>query len=83
VENRTADAKYTAQGWLEIPGPEYLIVIRDPWDENQESRLDVGRAHQYEIADIIVRNPRASVLAIPIGPRFSEIRERIETKFGG
>jgi hypothetical protein len=83
LENhRTADARQTAQIWFEIPGSEYLIVVRDPWDENHELRLDIGRAHQYEIADIIARSPRASVLAIPIGPRFTEIQERIATKFG-
>jgi DNA-binding transcriptional MerR regulator len=81
VGNRTADAEYTAKAWFEIPG-EYLIVIRDPGNANHESRLHVGRAHQYEIADIIVGSPRSSVLAIPIGPRFAEIQERIATKFG-
>lgn len=81
--NRSADARYTAKRWFETPGADYLIVMRDPGNANHESRLDVGTVHQYEISDIIVRNPSASVLAIPIGPRFAEIQERIKTKFGG
>jgi hypothetical protein len=78
--NRTADARYTVKGWFENPGAEYLIVMRDPWNPKRKPRLDVGTAHQYEIADIIAKNPSASLLAIPIGPRFAEIQERIETK---
>ena len=82
TQTRRADAKYTAQGWLETPAGEYLLVARDP-SQPKSKRLDVGRAHGYEIANILKENPMTSLLAIPIGTRFEEIKERIESKYGG
>lgn len=83
VGSRKADARYTAKGWFQIPNAEYLVVIRDPSNPKRNERLDIGTAHQYELAGIIEKSRTASVLAIPIGARFADIKERIETKCGG
>jgi hypothetical protein len=77
-----ADARYTAQGWREIPGAEYLVISRDPHGPKRDLGFEIGIATWYDLADTFAETKTESVLAIPIGARFAEIKQRIETEHG-
>jgi hypothetical protein len=85
AETRKPNAKHTAQGLLEIPGSEYIVVLREPMRSKAKTKpqQSVGIAHQYELDDIIKKSPTASVLAVPIGARFADIKERMDLLRGG
>jgi hypothetical protein len=84
AETRKPNAKHTAQGLLEIPGSAYIVVIHEPRRSSKtKPQPSVGRADQYELEDIIKKNPTASVLAVPIGARFADIKKRTDLLHGG
>lgn len=84
AETRKPNAKHTAQGLLEIPGSDYIVFIREMRSKAKtKPQQSVGRAHQYELDDIIKKSPTASVLAVPIGARFADIKERMDLLHGG
>jgi hypothetical protein len=77
-----ADARYTAQGWFEVPGAEYLVITRDPHGPKRDVGFEIGIANSYDLANTFAPTKTESVLAIPIGARFAEIKQRIETEHG-
>jgi hypothetical protein len=84
ARTRKPNAKDTAQGLLEAPGSGYIFVIREPrTNAKTKPQQSVGRADQYELEDIIKKSPTASVLAVPIGATFADIKERMELLHGG
>jgi hypothetical protein len=84
ARTRKPNAKDTAQGLLEAPGSGYIVVIREPrTNAKTKPQQSVGRADQYELEDIIKKSPTASVLAVPIGATFADIKERMELLHGG
>lgn len=78
--DRTVDAKYTAQALLEDPQSDYIVIIRQPRRRIRKAKPEewVGTAHRYDLEEIVVKHPTATILVIPIGSKFADVRDRIE-----
>ena len=64
---------------------DYLLIVRKPRrptktpQDKPEQRVKPNK--QSELAEAIVREPTADLLIIPIGPKFEDIRKRMEILF--
>jgi hypothetical protein len=78
-----ANANLAAKKLLES-GSDYLLIVRQPRDTKtpqDKPEQVVKPIKQSKLAGAIVQEPTADLLIIPIGPKFEDIRKRMEILF--
>ena len=76
---KKAAARTTAE-LLRKAEAEYIVVVREPRKPKgkTEPEPNITTAKKGDLPRIVSNNPTASVLLIPVGQKFEDVRKRIE-----
>jgi len=83
VETKRPDANLAAEFLLDSEA-DYLVVVCELTKPKGKAspKAWADRAMEEDLAEIIAKNPTASVLVVPVGAQFADIKKRIEARYG-
>lgn len=82
AKTKSANAKKAAQVLLRSEADFILVVREARKPKSADEGTQVITANETEVGHIVVSNPTANILMVPIGAKFADIEKRIAVLYG-